>query len=61
MPKVKIVSGNMAGAVVEMPQAEAEAAFATGFGEPVAEKGKPKPKVEPKLEPPPEPRRGRRR
>jgi len=31
--KVRIMSGNQLGAVIEMRQDEAEAAFATGFGE----------------------------
>jgi len=39
--KVKILSGNQTGAVIEMRQDEAEAAIATGYGEAVAEDGSP--------------------
>lgn len=31
MPKVRILSGSQAGAVVDLPVAEAESAIATGF------------------------------
>lgn len=37
MPKVRILSGNQAGGVVEMDQPAAESAIASGYGEAVAE------------------------
>jgi hypothetical protein len=39
--KVKILSGNQAGAIVEMREDEAETAISTGYGEAVSEDGTP--------------------
>jgi hypothetical protein len=50
--KVRILSGNQARQVVELPQLEAEVAISTGYGE-SAEPPAPTPKPEPaKPEPP---------
>jgi len=66
MPKVRILSGNDAGAVVDMPTTEAECAIATGFAAEYAEPisaprlapKQPKPE-EPKPPAPVEKKRGR--
>lgn len=41
MPKVRILSGNQAGAVIEMSQPEAESAITSGFAEAYTEPPKP--------------------
>lgn len=41
MPKVRILSGRNAGAIVDMPVSEAENNVSTGFGEIVADERKP--------------------
>jgi hypothetical protein len=46
--KVRILSGNLAGQVVDMDKTEAEANLATGFVELVVEAGAPAPPVEEK-------------
>lgn len=51
--KVRILSGNEKGAVVEMPQLEAEAALSTGYAEEYKEP-EPEPKAKRKPEPEPE-------
>lgn len=45
MPKVHILQGNEAGAIVEMPLAEAQAGYCTGFLELYVEPEKPKAKI----------------
>lgn len=56
MPKVRILSGAQAGAIVEMPLAEAQAGYCTGYLELYVEPEKPQ-KVEaaPRLKPKPKP------
>lgn len=52
MPKVRILSGNQKGAVVDLPRNEAEAAIDTGYGEafvePAVEPAPAKPAEKPK-------------
>ena len=48
--KVRILSGNQTGAVVEMSKTEAEANISTGYAEAVAEEVK-EPKPEPEAKP----------
>lgn len=52
MPKVRYLSGNQAGAVVELPEIEAQCAIDTGYAEPFVEAA-PKKKPEPRLAPKP--------
>jgi hypothetical protein len=55
--KVRILSGNQTGAVVEMPVKEAEANIATGYAEAVIEEAPSVSEPEPEPEPPPRYRR----
>lgn len=53
--RVRIVSGNSSGQIVDLPQAEAEAALATGFAERAPEPVAPATAAEPAPAPPPAP------
>lgn len=52
MPKVRYLSGNQAGAVVDLPEIEAQCAIDTGYAEPFVERTL-KEKQKPRLAPPP--------
>lgn len=55
MPKVRILSGSQAGAVVEMDRTSAESAVGSGYAESVLDVREPEPVADPESVPPPPP------